>query len=120
MNDFFEKAAELNSDDSDYNNSVSKTNPQCRSNIQPFSQGQLNNLIKFLALSKEASKVLASYLNEHGILDFKTQSMFCRHRDEVLNDYFAKECNFVFCKNIKDLAPMGVPNTNQMDCLFYR
>ena len=117
---FFAKAAELNSDDHDYNNSVSRTSAQCCSKVQPFSQGQLNDLIKDLALSKEASEVLASCFSEHGILDFKTQSMFCRHRDEVLSGYFTKECNFVFCKNIKDLAAMGVPNINRMNCLFYR
>ena len=85
-----------------------------------FSQEQLNDLIRYLALSKEASEVLASCLSEHGILDFKTQSMFYRHKDEVLNNYFAKECNSVFCKNIKDRARMGVPNINWMNCLFYR
>ena len=35
-------------------------------NPKPFSQGQLNNLMCDLNLSKESSKILASQLGEHG------------------------------------------------------
>ena len=36
---------------------------------KPFSQGQLNNLVRDLGLSKEWSEILASSLVEHDILD---------------------------------------------------
>ena len=53
---------------------------------------------------------MASRLSEHGILDSKTKITFYRHRDEALSDYFTKEDNFVFCKNVKGLLiAMGVP-----------
>ena len=52
---------------------------------------------------------MASRLNEHGILDSKTKITFYRHRDKALSDYFTKEDNFVFCKNVKGLLrAMGV------------
>ena len=59
---------------------------------------------------KEASGVLASHLSEHGILDSKTKITLYRYRDEALSDYFFKEDNFVFCKNVKGLlTATGVP-----------
>ena len=64
--------------------------------VKPFSQSQLNDQIRDLALSKEASEVLASRLSEHGILDSKTKITFYPRRDEALSNYFTKEDNFVF------------------------
>ena len=40
---------------------------------KPFSQGQLNDLVRDLNLSKELSEILASRLGEHGILDSGTK-----------------------------------------------
>ena len=39
-------------------------------NSKPFSQGQLNDLVRDLNLSKESSELLASRLGEHGVLNF--------------------------------------------------
>ena len=39
---------------------------------KPFSQGQLNDLVRDLGLSKESSEILASRLGEDGILDSGT------------------------------------------------
>ena len=36
---------------------------------KPFSQGQLNDLVRDLSLSKKSSEILASRLGEHGVLD---------------------------------------------------
>ena len=47
-----------------------------------FSQGQLNDLVRDLALSKEWSEILASRLSKHGTLDFRTKITFCRDRDD--------------------------------------
>ena len=51
---------------------------------KPFSQGQLNDLVRDLGLSKESLKILASRLGEHGILDLETKITFCRDKDDLL------------------------------------
>ena len=108
--DLFAKTEEVNREDSDYSDSKSDTTAEWQSKVKPFSQSQLNDLVRDLALLKEASEDLASRLSEHGILDSKTKITFYRHRDETLSDYFTKEDNFVFCKNVKGLlTAMGVP-----------
>ena len=45
-------------------------------NPKPFSQRQLNDLVRDLNLSKESSEILASRLGEHGILDSETKINF--------------------------------------------
>ena len=47
-------------------------------NPKPFSQGQLNNLVRDLNLSKESSELIASRLGEHGVLDLGTKITFYR------------------------------------------
>ena len=85
-----------------------------------FSQGQLNDLVRDLALSKEWSEILASRLSKHGILDFRTKITFCRDRDDFLIRFFTMEDDFVYCNNIQGLlSEMGFPEYNPMngDCL---
>ena len=94
-NDLFAETEEVNSDDSNYSDSMSDTTAEWQSKVKPFSQSQLNDLVRDLALSKEASGVLASRICEHSILDSKTKITFYRDRDEELSDYFTKEDNFV-------------------------
>ena len=94
--DLFAETKEVNSDDSKYSDSMSDTTAEWQSKVKPFSQSQLNDLVRDLALSKKSSGVLASRLSEHGIFDSKTKITFYRHRDEALSDYFTKEDNFVF------------------------
>ena len=86
--DLFAETKEVNSDDSNYSDGLSDTTAKWQSKVKPFSHSQLNDLVRDLALSKEASEVLASRLSEHGILDSKTKITFYRHRDEALIDYF--------------------------------
>ena len=109
--DLFAETEEVNSDGSSYSDAImSDTTAEWQSKVKPFSQSQLNDLVRDLALSKEACEVLASRLSEHGILDSKTKTTYYRHRDEALSDYFTKEDNFVFCENVKGLLPaMDVP-----------
>ena len=115
IDDLFAETEEVNSDDSNYSDSMSDTTAELQSKVKPFSQSQLNDLVRDLALSKEASEVLASLLSEHGILDFKTKITFYRHRDEALSDYFTKEDNFVFCKTSKAFLQQWVfSNTNRV------
>ena len=78
-------------------------------NLKPFSQGQLNDLVRDLNLSKESSKLLASRLGEHGVLDSGTKITFYRNRDDLLLRFVTKEDDFVFCNNIPGLlAEMGL------------
>ena len=51
---------------------------------KPFSQGQLNDLVHDLGLSKELSDILASCLGKHGILYSGIKITFCRDRDDLL------------------------------------
>ena len=82
-------------------------------NPTPFSQGQLNYLVRDLNLCKESSEILASRLGEHGILDSETKITFFRNRDDLLPRFFTMEDDFVYCNNISDLlAKMGHPDYN--------
>jgi len=102
--ELFTETEEIDSDD------IADITAEWKSQVKRFTQGQLNDLVRDLALSKEVSEVLASRLREHGILDSKTKITFDRHRDEMLSDYVVKEDHFVFCKNIRGLlTAIGVP-----------
>ena len=70
---------------------------------KPFSQGQLNDLVRDLGLSKKSSEILASRLGEHGILDSGTKITFYRDRDDLLIRFFTMEDDFVYCNNIQGL-----------------
>ena len=63
-------------------------------NPKPFSQGQLNDLVRDFNLSKESSEILASRLGEHSILDSETKITFFRNRDDLLLRFFTMEDNF--------------------------
>ena len=51
---------------------------------KPFNKGELNDLVRDLALSKEAAEILASRLSEHFVLDSEARITFYRKRDEIL------------------------------------
>ena len=99
--DLFAETEEVNSDDSNYSDSVSDTIAEWQSKVKPFSQSQLNDLVRDLALSKEVSEVLASRLNEHGILDSKTKITFYRQRDKRLVIILLKKTTLCFVKTSK-------------------
>ena len=58
---------------------------------KPFSQGQLNDLVRDLGLSKESSEILVSRLGEHGILDSGTKITFYHDRDDLLIRFLTME-----------------------------
>lgn len=70
---------------------------------QRFNQCELNNLIRDLALSKEASEVLASRLNDKKLLERGTKITYYRTRDKAFLTFFTKEDNLVFCNNVNGL-----------------
>ena len=80
---------------------------------KPFSQGQLNDLVRDLGLSKESSEISASRLGQHGILDSGTKIIFYCDRDALLVRFFTMEDGFVYCNNIQGLfSEMGLPEYN--------
>ena len=58
-------------------------------------QGQLNDLVRDLALSKETAEILASHFSEHRVLDSEAKITFYRRREGELIRYFSEEENFV-------------------------
>ena len=54
---------------------------------KPFSQGQLNDFVHDLGLSKESSEILASRLHEHSILDSESKITFYHDRDNSFSHY---------------------------------
>ena len=87
----------------------SATSSQTQSKPKPFTQDQLNDLVRDLSLSKKASEVLASRLRDHNILESATKITFYRDREEMLVKFFSQEHNFVYCNNIEGLiSSMGL------------
>lgn len=85
-------------EDCDYEeNDVMCSGPQC------FSQNELSDLIRDLNLSKQASELLASRLNEKNLLDHGTNITFYRTREKDLLPFFSQENNLVFCQDVKGL-----------------
>ena len=81
--------------------------------VKLFTQKHLNDLVRDLALSKEAAEILASRLSEHRVLDSEAKITFYRNRDKEFIQYFSEEDDFVFCNNIQGLlSAMGLPEYN--------
>ena len=82
-------------------------------NPKTFSQGQLNDLVRDLNLSKESSELLAFRFGEHGVLDSGAKITFYRNRDDLLLRFFTMEDDFVFCNDIPGLlAELGLSKYN--------
>ena len=80
---------------------------------KPFRQGQLNDLVGDLNLSRESSENLASRFGKHGILDSGTKITFYCNRDDLLIRFFTMEAEFVCCNNIPGLPKeMGLSYYN--------
>ena len=81
--------------------------------LKPFSQGQLNYLVRNLGLSKESSAIWASLLGEHDILNLRTKITFYCDRDDLLICFFTMEDYLVYCNNIQVLlSEMGLTEYN--------
>ena len=64
---------------------------------QTWTQGELNDLVRDLGLSKEGSLILASRLKEKDLLDFGTKVNVYNNRESELLRYFASEDELVYC-----------------------
>ena len=113
--DLFEEAEEVNSDDSNYSDSMSDTTAEWQSKVKPFRQSQLNDLVRDLALSIEASEVLASRLSEHGILDSKIKITFYCPGMKCFVIILLKKITLCFAKTSKAFLQQWMfPNTNRV------
>lgn len=74
--------AEIIDEASDSSDNSSSIQDFQTAKVQLFTQGQLNDLVKDPALSKEAAKILAYCLSEHHVLHSEAKITFYRNRDE--------------------------------------
>ena len=105
---------DIGSSDSNISSSSSMAAAASSLSAKPksFSQGQLDDLVRDLGLSKKSSKILASGLGEHDILDSGTKITFYRDRDDFFIRFFTMEDEFVYC-NIQGLhSEMGLSEYN--------
>ena len=63
--------------------------------MRPFSQNELNDLIRDLNLPKMSTELLASRLKERNLLSESCRITFYRNRHEEYLQFFAKEKDFV-------------------------
>lgn len=74
-----------------------------------FDQHELNDLARDLGLSKKASEILASRLNEKNLLEQGVKVSYFRTRESTFLQYFRSDSGFVFCHNIpRLLKELGV------------
>ena len=81
----------------DFEERGSTMRPQC------FNQAELNDLVRDLSLSKEASELLASRLNEKNLLQHGTKVTFYRSREKDLLQYFRVDSDLVYCHDVSGL-----------------
>jgi hypothetical protein len=70
---------------------------------QLFNQFELNDLVRDLALTKEAAEILGSRLKEKNLLAKATTFSWYRNREMEFKQFFSKEGPLVFCNNISGL-----------------
>jgi hypothetical protein len=68
-----------------------------------FNQGELNDLVRDLALSKEKAELLASRLKEKGMLEEDVRITHFRKRNLSLIPFFSVDGPLCFCNNIDGL-----------------
>ena len=66
----------------------------------PFTQHQLNDLVRDLNLPKDAAELLGSRLYEKNLLCPNTRFSWYRHREAELVPLFAEEGGLVYCRDI--------------------
>ena len=75
-----------------------------------FNQSELNDLVRYLDLSKQAAAILAFRLNEKHVLRSSAKVSFYRKRDELFLLYFKEEKQLVYCDNVSGfLGELGIP-----------
>lgn len=78
--------------------------------ISLFSQPELNDLVRDLYLPKQSAELLASRLQEKGLLRPGTSVSFYRNREAALRKYFHSDGQLVYCNDVEGLLlNMGLP-----------
>ncbi|CAG9790224.1 unnamed protein product [Diatraea saccharalis] len=70
---------------------------------QLFSQGELNDLVRDLGLSKDAAELLGSRLKNKKLLSPGTSFSWYRHREKNFTQFFSKESNLIYCDDVYGL-----------------
>ncbi|GBN55325.1 hypothetical protein AVEN_28811-1, partial [Araneus ventricosus] len=70
---------------------------------QPFSQSELNDLVRALGLSKDGAELLGSRLKNKNLLTPGTSFSWYRHREKEFTQFFYKEGNLVSCNHVQGL-----------------
>jgi len=68
-----------------------------------MSQGDLDDLVRDLYLSKESAELLGSRLKERNFLASGTTFAWYRHREQQFVNFFTTEDKLVYCNNIEGL-----------------
>lgn len=69
----------------------------------PFSQHELNDLVRDLSLSKSNAELLASRLKDKNLLSHSARITFYRSRHEEYLPFFTKDNDLVYCTDIAQL-----------------
>ena len=99
---------EILTDSDDFSYATSKSSPPPQ-----FSQPELNDQERDFGLSKNATEILASRLQEKALLNKTTKISYIRNREQVFVEFFKEENKFVYCHNISGLLQeLGIPLHN--------
>lgn len=83
---------------------------ECSSTFQGFSQGEQNDLIRDLHLSKKSAELLASRLKEKRCLQPGVTITTYRNRERDILPFFTEANDIVYCNDISGLLNlMGLP-----------
>ena len=81
-------------DDPTFETSTSSCEPHL------LTQGELNDLVRDLKLSKTQAELLGSRLKGWNLLQRDTKVCFFRNRQEEFQDFYSEENDLVYCNNI--------------------
>ncbi|GBM84390.1 hypothetical protein AVEN_145076-1 [Araneus ventricosus] len=70
---------------------------------QPFSQSELNDLLRDLGLSKDGAELLGSRRKDKNLLTPRVSFSWYRHREKEFTQFFSKEGNLVFRNDVQGL-----------------
>ena len=115
-NPFLEDDDGATDEDLCFDNQTNDRNFGLKEMSQIFTQKELNDLVRDLDLSKKSSEVLASKLNEKGLLHRSASVTFYRNREKILLQFFTEDEDIVFCNNVSGLLHcMGVSEYRKTD-----
>ncbi|GBM00023.1 hypothetical protein AVEN_30745-1 [Araneus ventricosus] len=70
---------------------------------QPFSESEINYLVRDLALSKDGAELLGSRLKNKNLLTCGYSFSWYRHREKEFTQFLSKEGNLIFCDDVQGL-----------------